>query len=158
VGSLPKVQCDYMAARGRSGSGRTLTRSGVSVAIAPLRSSSVSSPGRAASSSAASPADGRASTSRTRITEGWISPEANFGHMHRVVPGGFQVRADPWEAFSSRNLMPGGTRAGGTPAPRMPRSSRLLDVAGRNEREIGLDLLSVQPAPTRVSKCSTVNR
>jgi hypothetical protein len=61
---------------GRSGSGWTLTRSGVSVAIAPARSISVSSPGRAASSSAASAAEGRASTSRARITEGRVSPVA----------------------------------------------------------------------------------
>jgi len=72
----PAARWDYVAAQGRSGSGRTLTRSGVSVAIAPARSSSVSSPGRAASSSPARAADGRASTSRTRITEGRVSPEA----------------------------------------------------------------------------------
>ena len=87
----------------------------------------MSSPGRAASSSAASAGDDRTSTSRTKITEGRVSPEAkssftkswsqetstrswspspaenhlvvsagqaDLGHVHRVMPGGLQVRAD----------------------------------------------------------------
>jgi hypothetical protein len=75
--SMPGRQITYAPAPGRSGSGRTLTRSGVKVAIAPACSSSVSCPGKAANSNAASPADGSASTSRTRTTEGRVSPDAN---------------------------------------------------------------------------------
>jgi integrase len=75
-GHLSPVE-GYPPGLGRSGSGRTLTRSGVRVAIAPARSSSVRCPGKAASGSAASAADGRASTSRTRTTEGRVSPDAN---------------------------------------------------------------------------------
>ena len=111
----------YAPAPGRSGSGRTLTRSGVEVAIAPARSSSVSCPGKAASSSAASPADGRASTPRTKTTEGRESPDAN-----RTCTKSWS--AETRTRSSSRARAPGSPGHQRSPAlsrPRAPHHARL---------------------------------